>query len=159
VKLRDDHAFEQRKATVAAILDDLGPIRVQDSGKLEEIRRFEVALDAPEPPLDVLARFRYLEWWIRDGRGWRLAKYQYDYFDLVHRSRLAYHRHDLPGRANILHSHCQPADRPLSAQHFRAYEVELLESHEEFAALYASGRDIDCASLRPLQVPEEGAEA
>jgi len=38
------------------------------------------------------------------------------------------------------------------ARHFRAYEVDLLEAHEEFAALYASGRAIDCAGLRPLRV-------
>lgn len=35
---------------------------------------------------------------------------------------------------------------------FRAYEVDLLEAHEEFAALYASGRAFDCAGLRPLHL-------
>ncbi len=159
MRLRDDHAFEQRKATVAAILDDLSPIRDEDSGKLEEIRRFEVALDTPEPPIPVRARFRYLEWWIRDGRGWRLAKYQYDYIDLIGRSRLAYHRHDLAGEADILHIHCEPPGGRRSAPHYRAYEVDLLEAHEEFAALYASSRVIDCAGLRSLHATEEGADA
>jgi hypothetical protein len=159
MRLRDDDAFEQRKATVLAILDDLGPIRDEDSGKLNEIRRFGVELDAPEPPLASRARFRYLEWWSRDGRGWQLGRYQYDYFDRVDRARLAYHRHNLPGGPNMLHRHCEPPDRSPSAPHFRAYEVDLLEAHEEFAALYVSGRPINCAGLRPLQVTEEGADA
>lgn len=159
LRLRDDHAFEQRKATVSAILDDLGPIRDEDSGKLEDVRRFEVELDSPESPLAARARFRYLEWWARDGRRWRLAKYQYDYVDLIHRSRLAYHRHNLPGATDLHHIHCEPPDRPPSAPHFRAYEVDLLEAHEDFAALYVSGRPINCAGLRPLPTTHEGADA
>jgi hypothetical protein len=159
VKLHDDHAFEQRKATVAAILDDLGPIRDEDSGKRDEVRRLEIALDTPEPPLVVRARFRYLEWWNRDGRGWRKTKYQYDYIDLIDQSRLAYHRHDLADEPDVPHIHCQPSGGRPSARHFRAYDVDLLEAHEEFAALYATGRAIDCAGLRPLRAPEEGADA
>lgn len=159
VRLRDDHGFEQHKAMVSAILDDLGDIRVEASGKRDSTRRFEIEVDAPRPPLTARARFRYLEWWSRDGRGWQLGRYQYDYFDRVRHGRLAYHRHNLPGAADILHSHCEPPDRPSLAPHFRAYDVDLLEAHEEFATLYASGRRIDCAGLRPLQVTEEGADA
>lgn len=151
VRLRDDHAFEQRKATVSAILDDLAPIWHDDGGKLEDVRRFEIELETPEPPLAPWARFRYLEWWSRDGRGWRLTKYQYDYLDVMNRSRLAYHRHDLSGAADMLHSHCVPPNQPRPATHFRAYEVDLLEAHEEFAALYAGGRVIDCSGFRPLR--------
>jgi len=81
---------------------------------------------APAAP----SRFRYLEWWSRDGRGWRLVRYQYDYFDRAHRSRLAYHRHDLAGEPDLLHIHCEPSGKPPSARHFRAYEVDLLEAHE-----------------------------
>lgn len=158
LRLRDDHAFEQRKATVSAILDDLGPIRDEDSGKLQDFRRFEIELDSPESPLAARARFRYLEWWTREGRGWRLGRYQYHYVDRVHGGRLAYHRHNVHGAADIPHSHCQPVDRPALAPHFRAYEVDLLEAHEEFAALYASGRAIDCAGLRPLHATPEGAD-
>ena len=158
VRLRDNHAFEQRKATVSAILDDLAPISHDDGGKLDDVRRLEMELETPDPPLAVRARFRYLEWWCRDGRGWRLVKYQYDYVDVINRSRLAYHRHDLPGAPDMLHSHCKPAGRPSSASHFRAYEVDLLEAHEEFAAVYASGRAIDCAGLRPLVATWKGTE-
>lgn len=149
--LRDDHAFEQRKATLSAILDDLGDVHVEDAGKRASVRRFEAEVDAPRAPLAARARFRYLEWWARDGRGWRLVKHQYDYVDRVHRGRLAYHRHDLAGEPDLPHIHCEPSGRPPSAPHFRSYEVDLLEAHEEFAALYASGRAINCAGLRPLR--------
>jgi hypothetical protein len=150
--LRDDHAFEQRTATILAIVDDVGSPSLEDTGKADALRRFQVEVDVAEAPLEVQARFRYLEWWSRDGRGWRLAKYQYDYFDRVHRSRLAYHRHDLAGEPDLLHIHCEPPGTPPSARHFRAYEVDLLEAHDEFSALYASGRAIDCVGLRPLHV-------
>ena len=152
VTLRDDHAFEQRKATILAILDGLGSPSLEDTGRADALLRFRVEVDIAEAPSSTDARFRYLEWWSRDGRGWRLVRYQYDYFDRVHRSRLAYHRHDLAGKPELLHIHCEPSGRPPSARHFRAYEVDLLEAHDEFAALYASGRAIDCAGLRPLRV-------
>jgi hypothetical protein len=159
VTLRDHHAFEQRKATIEAILDDLGPTRSTDVGRSEDLRRFKIEVDAPQLPLVAQARFRYLEWWRRDGSGWRRVKSYFDYIDLVHGGRLAYHRHDLPGAAGIPHSHCEPANRPSTAPHFRAYEVDLLEAHEEFTALYASGRPIDCVGLRPLRTDHEGADA
>lgn len=158
MRLRDDHAFEQRKATIEAILDDLGPIRSDDGGKLEGVRRFEVALDTPEPPLPARARFRYLEWWSRDGHGWTLAKYQYEYIDLMRRGRLAYHRHDLAYGPDLLHIHCETSGGRRSSAHFRAYEVDVLEAHEEFAALYSNDRPISCAGLRPLRATE-GADA
>lgn len=159
VKLRDDHAFEQRKARVSKILDDLGDVRVEDNGRRDSIRHFETEVDAPRPPLETKARFRYLEWWSRDGPGWRTVKYHYDYIDLTDQSRLAYHRHDLAGAPDVPHIHCQPSGGRPSARHFRAYEVDLLEAHDEFAALYATGRAIDCAGLRPLRAAEEGADA
>ena len=159
VRLRDDHAFEQRKATVKTILDDLGPARDEDGGRRNDVRRLEVGVDVPEAPFAARARFRYLEWWIRDGRGWRLTKYQYEYLDLVHQSRLAYHRHDLPGAPDVFHIHCEPPGGPPLARHFRAYEVDLLEAHEEFALLYASGQPIVCAGLRPLHATQEGTDA
>ncbi len=159
VRLRDDHAFEQHKARVSAILDDLGDIRMEDSRSQDGIRRFEIEVDAPRPPLEARARFRYLEWWRRDGRGWRLAKYQYDYIDRVHGSRRAYHRHNLPGAPNALHIHCERPNETRATPHFRAYEVDLIEAHEEFTAHYASGRPVDCAGLRPLHIDRQGADA
>jgi len=159
VRLRDDDAFEQHKARVSTILDDLGDVHVEDSGRRGSTRRFDAEVDAPRLPLIARARFRYLEWWSRDGAGWRIAKYQYDYIDLIVGSRLAYHRHDLAGEADIVHIHCKPPGRPSSSPHFRAYEVDLREAHDEFAAVYASGRAIDCAGLRPLITTQKGSDA
>ncbi len=159
MRLGDDHAFEQRKATVLAVLDDFGPPHYEDTGRLEAMRLFEVDVDAPEAPLPVRARFRYLEWWSRDGRGWQLVKYQYDYVDRVGRSRLAYHRHDLADQPDIPHMHCESSGKPASAPQFRSYEVDLLEAHEEFAALYLGDRGVDCARLRPLHIDRQGADA
>ncbi len=158
VRLRDDHAFERHKARIAAILDDLGDIRVEDSGRRDSIRRFEIEVDAPRPPLTARARFRYLEWWSRDGGGWQRGRYTYDCFDRVHGGRLAYHRHDRPGLPDGHHIHCEPSRGRTQARHFRAYEVDLLEAHDEFAVLYANGGTIDCTGLRPLHVTE-GADA
>jgi hypothetical protein len=159
MRLRDDHAFEQHKARVSAILDDLGDVRVEDSGRRDSTRHFEAEVEAPRPPLTARARFRYLEWWVRDGHGWRRTKYQYDYIDLIEPGgRLAYHRHDLPGAQDVLHSHCKAAGIPPPVPHFRAYEVDLLEAHEEFAAVYASGRAIECAGLRPLMATQKGTD-
>ena len=159
VRLRDDHAFEQHKARVSTVLDDLGDVRVEDFGRRDSIRHFETEVDAPRPPFAARARFRYLEWWSRDGPGWRMVKYQYDYIDLIDQSRLANHRHDLADESDLPHIHCQPSGGRPSARHFRAYEVDLLEAHEEFSALYASGQGIDCAGLRPLRATGEGADA
>ena len=144
---------------MSAILDDLAPISHDDSGKLEDVRRLEIDLVTPDPPLVVRGRFRYVEWWSRDGVGWRRFKYQYDYIDVMNRSRLAYHRHDLPGAPDTLHIHCKSPGSPSLEPHFRAYEVDLLEAHEEFAAVYASGRAIDCAGLRPLITTQKGTDA
>lgn len=158
MRVRDSHAFEQRKSTIESILDSLGDVRVEGFGKRDRTRGLEIQVDSPRPPMAAEARFRYLEWWGQDERGWRLVKYQYDYIDLVRRSRLAYHRHDLLGAADSLHSHCEPSPGRRLVRHFRAYEVDLLEAHEEFAVLYASGQPIDCAGLRQLHVTQ-GADA
>jgi hypothetical protein len=150
VKLRDDHAFEQRKATLSAILDDLGDVRIEDAGKRDSLRHLEGEVDAPRAPFAARARFRYVEWWSRDGLGWRLVKYRYDYLDRVQGGRLAYHRHGLAGQSDLTHIHCEPPGKSPTTPPFRSYEVDLLEAHEEFAELYASGRALDCAGLRPL---------
>jgi hypothetical protein len=102
------------------------------------------------------ASFRYKEWWGRDGHGWRLDKYRYDYVDRLRGGRLAYHYHDLPGRRAVLHAHCEsPAASAdvagsVAVSHFRAFDVDLLEAHDEFVTLFASDTPIDCTGLRPL---------
>ncbi len=137
----------------------VGDVRQDDTGRRGTPRRLEVEVDAPRPPLAAQASFRYLEWWSRDGRGWFLVRYQYDYLDRFLGGRLAYHRHDLADQPDIPHMHCMPTGRPPTVRHFRSYEVDLIESHEEFAALYLGDRGVDCVGLRPLHIHRQGADA
>ncbi|MBA3876444.1 MAG: hypothetical protein C0498_05825 [Anaerolinea sp.] len=155
VRLRDDHAFEQRKATIIAILDDDGDVTIHDTGRVAPERAIRFELDAPEHGLAATGRFRYGEVFRRDGDGWILESYTYDYIDLERGGRRAYHRHDLPGRSSVFHEHCRPPGGRPSISHFRSYDVDLIEAHEEFAMSYASETAIDCTGLRPLRNPSE----
>lgn len=155
VRLRDDHAFEQRKATTMAVVDDVGPPAFEDSGRRSTVRRLEIEAHAGGASGEAEATFRYAEWWRRDGRGWRLDKYRYDYVDHVRGGRLAYHLHDLPGTHAATHAHCGSSAGSAAVAHFRAYEVDLLEAHDEFVTLFASGTPIDCSGLRPLVRPHQ----
>lgn len=148
-----EHAFEQRKATIIAVLDSLGDLEVEDAGKAGSRRHLGFRAEAPGSGLSTEALFRYEEWFRRDGAGaWALAKYQYDYVDLGRGARLAYHRHAIGPLSDVIHAHCEAPDRPPAADHFRAYELDLLEAHEEFVRLYAAEEPIDCRGLRPLAV-------
>jgi len=151
VRGADDHAFEQRKATILAILDDDGDVTVEDGGKGVAVRSLEFALDGPRRPLPTLARFRYGEIHRREGDAWILADYRYEYLDVEHGGRVAYHWHDLPGRVGVHHLHCRPPTGRPTMSHFRSYAVDLLEAHDEFIRSYAAGTPIDCSSLRPLR--------
>ena len=144
------HRFEQRKTTIITMLDHLGEVELVDSGRLRRDRllRFEVA--APGHGLADEAVFIYAEWHRRVARGWRLTRYQYDFLDRRHGGRFAYHWHSLTRRGPIYHAHCEQRLGAPVNPHYRAYEVDLLEAHEEFATLYAADESIDCSVLRPL---------
>jgi hypothetical protein len=151
VRLLDDHAFEQRKATIIAILAGVGDLDIDDSGRRGPERRFAVRVDAPGDGYPSRALFDYHEWFVKGGDGWRIDRYHYDFIDRVDRGRLAFHLHELgPGRRRA-HVHCEPAARMPSISHFRAYEVDLLEAHDDFLGLFASETPIDCTGLRPLR--------
>lgn len=155
MRLRDDHAFEQRKATIIAILDDDGDVTIDDTGKADPERAMLFELEAPGHYLAAEGRFRYREVFRRDGDGWVLISYIYDYLDLERGGRRAYHWHDLPGRSGVFHEHCRPPSGRPSISHFRSYDVDLFEAHEEFAMSYASETSIDCMGLRPLRPATE----
>jgi hypothetical protein len=151
VRLLDDHAFEQRKATIIAILDDVGDLDIADSGRRGLERRLALRVDAPGDGYPSRALFDYHEWFGREAGGWRIDRYHYDFVDRVGRGRLAYHVHELGAGRPRAHVHCEPADGRPSISHFRAYEVDLLEAHEEFLEFFASETPIDCTGLRPLR--------
>ena len=96
------------------------------------------------------ATFSYAEWYHRVSRGWRLTRYQYEYIDRRRGGRLAYHWHALRRRDPIHHAHCEERLGAAVSPHYRAYDLSLLEAHEEFAILYAADASFDCSALRPL---------
>ncbi|MGH2446553.1 MAG: hypothetical protein ACRDGD_11035 [Candidatus Limnocylindria bacterium] len=144
------HRFEQRKTTVLAVLDHLGDVQLVDSGRRRRDRllRFEVL--APGHAMAPEGMFIYAEWYQRVTRGWRRSRYQYDYLDRRHGGRLGYHWHSLIRRRGVYHAHCEERLGSPSINHYRSYEVDLLEAHEEFVRLYAADDPIDCASMRAL---------
>lgn len=144
------HRFEQRKATILAVLDALGDVTLIDSGRERRLRRIRVETQAPGHGLPIQARFTYAEWFQRVPRGWRLIRYQYDYLVRHHGGRLANHWHSVMRPRPVHHAHCEERLGAPVVEHYRSYEVDLLEAHEEFATLYAADQPVDCSALRPL---------
>ena len=149
----DDHAFEQRKATLIAKLDDLGDVTGEDSGARTGMRRLELVASAPGAELDPLAEFEYTELFRRTPTGrWAPVRYAYEYRERPAPGRRAYHWHD-----DRFHAHCLDRERPDRDHHFRATEVDIFEAHEEFVRLHASSDKVTCEDLRPAL--REGAES
>ena len=150
----DDHALEQRKATLVAKLDDLGDVTVDDIGALTGARRLDVVVAAPGLGLQPIVEFAYSEIFSRGARRrWSLVRYVYEYREQPGPGRRAYHWHD-----DRFHAHCVDRVWPERDHHFRATEVDLFEAHEEFVRLYASGARVSCDDLRPALAasgPEE----
>jgi hypothetical protein len=144
------HRFEQRKTTILKALDNLGEVALVDSGRGRRDRQLRFVVAAPGHELADEAAFTYTEWYRRVARGWQLTRYQYDYLDRRKGARLAYHWHALARRPPIYHAHCEERLGLATHPHYRAYELDLLEAHEEFANLYAADEAVDCSTLRPL---------
>lgn len=144
------HRFEKRIAFTSSILNATGQLRFEDVGRKSRQRYVRFDVEAPGASLAPLARFKYEEWYERDQTGWRLSRYHYDYLDQVRAGRLGYHWHRLNGREPVHHAHCEQPDHGPADPHYRFYEMDLLEAHEEFVRLYASEGAVDCSSLRPL---------
>lgn len=144
------HRFEQRKTTVLTVLDHLGEVQLVDSGRERRGRFLRFDVLAPSHGLATGGTFIYAEWYQRITRGWRLTRYQYDYLDRRHAQRRGYHWHPLASRSPVYHAHCEERIGTPKAEHYRAYQLELLEAHQEFVALYAAEEPFDCSGLRPL---------
>lgn len=144
------HRFEQRKTTITTTLDHLGELELVDAGRQKRSRLLRFAVRAPGHGLPNQATFSYAEWYQRVPRGWRLTRYQYDYVDRQLGGRLGYHWHTVTRRTTAYHIHCEEVLGSPAAEHYRSYEVDLLEAHAEFVHLYASDRAIDCSGLRPF---------
>lgn len=147
----DHHAFEQRKARIISIVDQLGDVDAEDAGRHGQRRQMVVKVGAPDDGRPLEATFKYAEVYRLDGRRWRLVEYSYEYLDRTRGKRFAYHYHDLGRHRSVYHAHCVRAEGRTSVSHFRAYEVDLLEAHAIFEQSYVSGRPIDCFGLHSLR--------
>jgi hypothetical protein len=144
------HRFVQRIATVVAILDAVGDLDLTDDTRRKgRARHLMFEANAPAVGLQA-ATFRYEEWWDHSRTRYLLSRYHYGYWDPANGGMLAYHWHAIRGRNPIYHAHCQPPAGSSAGPHFRYYQMDLLEAHEEFVRLYAADRLIECSGLRPL---------
>lgn len=144
------HRFEQRKITIITTLDHLGELAVADSGRARRNRLLQFVLRAPGHALPERAIFVYSEWYARLPRGWRIMRYHYDYVDRRSGARLGYHWHPVTRRSAVHHAHCEATLGLPVSEHYRWYEIDLLEAHDEFVRRYASDERIDCSGFRPL---------
>lgn len=153
--------LRRRRDRIEDYLDVWGDLRITDDGAANDRQLLEFTLDAPGQDLPVEIRARYAEYYRRQPPGdWSLAKYHYEYLDIGHRRRLAFHMHDIGTRAQVPHAHCERATELAvgeSPHHLRAVELDLREAHERFMGLYAAARPPDCGFFLPLEVPREAA--
>jgi hypothetical protein len=139
----DEHQVEQRKATIAAKLEDLGDVSALDSPRARRRRLIDLRAVAPGADLPALALFQYREAFERRAGSWQLIAYGYEFHDRIRGGRRAYHWHD-----DSFHAHCLEPDAR-GASHYRAVPMEVFEAHDEFARIYLSGGPIRCGDLRP----------
>lgn len=149
--------LRRRRDRIGDYLDVWGDLRIADIGAEGTRRLIEFDLEAPGFDLPAEVNARYREYYRLQSAGdWLLAKYHYEYVDVVRGRRLAYHLHDIGARTLVPHAHCERA-RDLTddegTHHLRAFELDLREAHEQFMRLYAAGREPDCDAFFPLVVP------
>jgi len=149
--------LRRRRDRIGDHLDAWGDLRVADDGAGRDRRRIEFALEAPGDGIPVEIKARYREYYRLQSSGdWLIAKYHYEYLDVVRGKRLAYHMHDIGLRKLVPHAHCEPATELLEMEtphRLRAIELDVREAHKEFMVLYASEREPDCEAFLPLEVP------
>lgn len=151
-----DSQVRSRFERIVRYLDHWGDVVAVDRGRRTDRRLLEFAVVSPGGGLDAEARELFREYFDRDANGdWALAKYTYEYLDVINRARLAFHVHDLGGRRRVAHAHCEESvDIPEAERsaHLRSVEYELREAHEIFMTYYASGESPDCDRFLPLAV-------
>ena len=137
-------------------LADWGDLTVGDLGERTERRQIEFYLESPGSDLPVDVKTRYREWYSRDAHGnWDIDKYTYEYLDVLHTKRLAFHLHDIGEQTRVPHAHCEDASEmgdDESPYHLRAVAYDLREAHERFMRLYAADERPDCISMLPLRI-------
>ena len=137
-------------------LDHWGDVIARDAGRATERRMLEFAVLAPGGGLAVEVRELFREHYARNRAGdWDIVKYTYEYLDISHSARLAFHVHDIGARKRVAHAHCEESvdipDEERSA-HLRSVEYEIREAHDAFMHLYAAGGTPDCTGYLPLEI-------
>lgn len=149
--------LRRRRDKIQDFLDVWGDLEVNDLGASTDRRLNEFIVHSPGQDLADEVVTRYREYYdITESGDWLLVKYTYEFLDLVHGRRLAFHLHDIGRRRLVPHAHCESVDTFDDAEgphHLRAIELELREAHSEFMRLYASGSRPDCDRFLPLDVP------
>ena len=142
----DEHGFEQRRATIVAMLDRVGETEVLDEGADDDERVLTATARAPLDPPYQLGSFEYVEVYARGEQGrWELTEYAYELQQRPPPGRRAFHWHDPWAH----HFHCLDPRSPERDHHYRGYELDLFEAHRELLRIYASAT-IDCSGLHPL---------
>lgn len=142
-----EHAFEQRKSTLIAILDRLGDLVVDDVGKSSRRRRLMLAVTAPSGAVPVQAAFVYSEVFERRGRDrWEMIAYLYEYRPTPAPSRRACHWH----APWAYHAHCVDPQHPERTAHYRSPPVDIFWAHGRFYELYVREQPVTCDDLHPL---------
>ena len=148
--------LRRRRDRIADYLDVWGDLTIDDAGEATGWRRLEYLVRAPGHDLPDEVVVRHRESYRMTKRGdWLIAKYTYEYLDLLRGRRLAYHMHDLGRRQRVPHAHCGAADSlddDDDRDHLRAVELDSREAHTIFMQIYASGSELDCSSFLPLDV-------
>jgi hypothetical protein len=151
-----DGQLRKRRERLTDFLDVWGDLEVSDLGAAGTRRVLSFFLQAPGEDLPIEIKARYREYYRRERPGrWDIAKYTYEYLDVGHAKRLAYHLHDIGSRKLVPHAHCEDARDLVDYEgihHLRAVELDLREAHEEFMSLWAADAAPDCAKFRALDI-------
>ncbi len=136
-------AFDQEALETARVLSKFGEVAARRDGRSR--LRLSFVVDAPGYGEPTEAVFEFHEWYQRTRDGWMRDRYSYEF--RPRRGRRAHHM----GHAGLPrpHQHCEVSATPTGV-HYEDYERLLRPVVDELAALYASGRAVDCAGLRPL---------
>lgn len=150
-----ESGLRARRGRLIHHLDNFGDLSIRDVGARTPRRLLEYWLAAPGDPCEQDVEALYREYYDRTrAGGWRLAKYTYEYRDLRHGTRPAYHLHPVEGSPELVaHAHCGSLEADEEAGHLRAVLLELMEANAIFMRLYARNADPDCASFLPLALP------
>lgn len=146
-RLLSSHALVQRLSTLIEILEADGELVDNRDAPRRETRYARLAVAVPGHGLPRVATLEYEEWFTRGGPSWVMTDYRYEIrFEVAPFGRKAFHWHD--GRHHV---HCQESRDARRDDHYRGYEIDLLEdARPEFLRILAAGR-LDCASLHPLR--------